>query len=279
MPKARAFLYLLILLSLALFWRATVGEPPPLAWTIALLVLLLGWIFLGALVPGLQMYGDVLCSVPEAKGKVALTFDDGPDPRFTPEVLDLLARRGARATFFVLGRRAEQEPHLIRRMVEEGHTVGMHSLDHFRGFAFLTPRAVAADVEACRARLRQALGGEAAELFWFRPPVGQSSPRTFAGLRRASAEMVAWSVRGRDGLRHTTVGELLVRLRRGLSSGAIVLLHDAWERPRRDESQPPAGVRGLEEILDLCAELGLQAVSLDELVRSGARNADDSGPA
>jgi hypothetical protein len=79
--------------------------------------------------------------------------------------------------------------------------------------------------------------------------------------------MVGWSVKARDGLRRTTVGEVLSRLRRELSEGDIVLLHDAWERPRHDDAEPPAGARALKEILDLCEEKGLSPVSLDELVR------------
>lgn len=75
-------------------------------------------------------YLRMRCRARRAGRRVALTFDDGPDPQRTPAVLDLLARQGVRATFFVVGARAEAHPELVRRMVAEGHVVGNHSYTH-----------------------------------------------------------------------------------------------------------------------------------------------------
>ncbi len=247
---------------------AALGGPVLPMWALGSIgsayLALLAW---GSLAPRLEMYGDVLWRVPEATGRLALTFDDGPDATTTPLVLDLLRERGARATFFVLGARALAEPALLQRMVAEGHAVGLHSFDHNRLYAFLQPRAVCADVEHCRSIVEAATGARA---IWFRPPVGQMSPRTAAGVKLAGAEVVGWSARGRDGLSRTSSADVLKRLTPRLEAGAIVLLHDAWERPKNAPSTPPAGVLALPALLDEIARRGLQAVTLDELVLGAA---------
>jgi len=244
--------------------RALVGAPLPTWLGATLLALLALTSFVGALLPGLEMYGPVLSRGPSQRPFVALTFDDGPHPESTPAVLDCLAARGARATFFVIGRRALEEPELVRRMVREGHSVGLHGMDHHRGYAFLSPARVEQDL-ADTTRAVTAAG--APTPLWFRPPIGQASPRTFAGARRAGVELVGWTFRARDGWKKTRADRLLERLERALVPGAIVLLHDAWERPLAGEA-PPLGARLLPEILDLCAQKGLRPVTLDELVQA-----------
>jgi peptidoglycan-N-acetylglucosamine deacetylase len=224
-----------------------------------------GILLLGALVPGLEMYGSVLCRGPEHGQMVALTFDDGPVPGSTTTVLDCLASRGVRATFFVIGRRALEHPELVLRMVREGHTVGVHGMDHHRGYAFLSPTSVARDLEQA---IFAVTAAGAPRPLWFRPPIGQASPRTFRGVRRAQLSIVGWSFRGRDGWRGTRAEALLSRFERALAPGAIVLLHDAWERVGAPGEPHPLGVRLLPEILDRCAARGLLPVTLDELLQS-----------
>ena len=255
-----------LLSAFALTARALLGAPPPVWMAGVVLVLLLGALLVGALVPRLEMYGSVLCRGPAEANLVALTFDDGPSPTSTAAVLDTLRERGARATFFVIGKRAAAEPALVRRMAGEGHAVGLHGMDHHRGYAFLSPKAVEADLLQCARAITSA---GAPEPIWFRPPIGQVSPRTFSGARRAGVEIVAWSFRSRDGWRSTRPEELLARLDRALLPGAIVLLHAAWERPTCEGEPPPLGARLLPEILDLGAKKGLRPVTLDELVQAG----------
>lgn len=253
--------------AFAITMRAALGAPPPVWVALLCVFLLLGVLGLGALWLRLEMYGPVLWRGPDDGGTVALTFDDGPVPGSTTLVLDCLAERGVRATFFVIGERAKEHPALIARMVREGHTVGLHGMQHHRGYAFLSPASVAADLEAAQSAVGAA---GAPPSLWFRPPIGQASPRTFAGVRRAGLEVVSWTFRARDGLRTTQSRALLARLERDLAPGAIVLLHDAWERPGPEGEPPPLGVRVLPEILDLCARRGLRPVTLDELIQSDA---------
>jgi peptidoglycan/xylan/chitin deacetylase (PgdA/CDA1 family) len=268
LSPGRILLGVVLTAAFAITIRAALGAPPPGWVALGCLLLLLLVFFGGALWLRLEMYGPVLWRGPEERDGVALTFDDGPLPASTPRVLDCLAEHGARATFFVIGERALQHPELIRRMVREGHTVGLHGMQHHRGYAFLSPASVERDLQLAM----DAVGAAGVPRpLWFRPPIGQASPRTFAGVRRAGLEVVGWSFRARDGWRTTDADQLLRRLERGLRPGAIVLLHDAWERPGPQGEQPPLGVRLLPQILDMCQARGLRPVSLDELIQTEAR--------
>ena len=82
-----------------------------------------------ALWPGSQIFGKTL-TAPRKRGELALTFDDGPNPAWTPQLLDVLAKHGVKATFFMVGSFAEAEPELVRRVAEAGHLIGNHSWSH-----------------------------------------------------------------------------------------------------------------------------------------------------
>lgn len=263
MPWGRLVLYGSTAVAIVVGVRSAWGSPPPLGWAVGFALVYLGILALGSMVPRLEMYGDVLWRVKEADAHVALTFDDGPDPHSTPLVLETLRRHGARATFFVLGKKAEMHPELLQCMMEEGHAIGIHSYSHQRAYAFLPPKEVLADIEKCQKILENAVGRRSV---WFRPPVGQTSPRTIKGAKLAGVEIVGWSVKGRDGLRSTSTDEVVKRVGRGLCDGAIVLLHDAWEKGAGDESPPPAGVDALESLLRECQSRRLSPVTVEELV-------------
>lgn len=247
--------------------------PPPLPAAVGALLLYLVILLVLVLEPRLEAFGDYLCRVPEARDVLALTFDDGPDPRTTPRVLAALEQRGQRATFFVIGRKAEAHPELLRRIRAGGHQIALHGYGHDRLFAFLTPTAVQQDIERARTTVERATGIRPA---LFRPPVGQASPRTVAGARRAGVALVGWSVRAVDGNRWTSTDAVAARVLRGLRPGAIVLLHDAPEREDAGELREPATLGALPRILDALEERGLRSVTVEELVltaetpRSGA---------
>ena len=149
---------------------------------------------------------------------VALTFDDGPSPRCTPQLLDGLRDLGAKATFFVVGCQAVKDPDIVRRIADEGHQVGNHSYDH-AALDRLTPAQALADLEKNDALLRELLGeGD----YWVRPPYGLLTDDEAA---RLTVPLVNWSVDTED-WRTKNCDKILDVIYRCTGDGDIVLLHD-----------------------------------------------------
>ena len=148
----------------------------------------------------------------------ALTFDDGPDPESTPALLDLLARHGAKGTFFLVGKRAAKHPALVGRLLAEGHAIGNHSWDHPA-----LPTLPAAAVAAQLRRAAAAIGGPRLRLM--RPPYGDQSLASHLAARRLGYEVVTWSLVGADWAENDGTA-IARRILDGLHPGVIVLLHD-----------------------------------------------------
>ena len=148
---------------------------------------------------------------------IALTFDDGPDPAWTPLVLDALTFARARATFFVVAPRARHHPYLLARMREDGHDVGFHCTEHVR-HGDMTPEEIEADVESGIA----ALAGPAR--LW-RTPWGVVTPATEDVARKRGLTLVGWTADTED-WRGGTPDEMLGRVEEKLGPQAVVLMHD-----------------------------------------------------
>ena len=256
--------------------------PGPFWWLIPLFLLLAyqGIIVWGVMDLRLSMFTESVSSVQTQEKLLALTFDDGPDPISTPFVLEALRGADSKATFFVVGEKVERYPEIVRSIAAEGHQIALHSYGHELAYSFLSPDFVAADIARCRRILKECCGLESSNLF--RPPVGQASPRTSEGMRRAGVTCVGWSVRGGDGVQRRTKDDCLARLRRGVRPGAIVLLHDAWQgrhlidEVARDSSELdrralcPAGVLALSELLTELQTAGYRCITLAELLEQAA---------
>jgi peptidoglycan/xylan/chitin deacetylase (PgdA/CDA1 family) len=194
---------------------------------------------------------------PPGGRQVSLTFDDGPDPAATPRVLRLLASRGARATFFLVGARAARHPDLVRAIVDEGHEIGNHTWSHRNGW-LLGPAATAREI-GDGARILGDITGHVPSLY--RPPWGIVSAAALAVARRAGLTIVLWSLQA-EGLRPRPAGEQLRRCARRLTDGDIVDLHDAPGLPGA-----PGRLLGLlPSLLDLVAERGWSAVTVGALL-------------
>ncbi len=259
MPPARAALYAATAGVLATTGYAMLRRPPPLGWATLLLAGYLGLLLSGVMVLRLRVFVDALVRGPRGARGVALTFDDGPHPRWTPRILEILARRGVRATFFVVGRKVEDHPEVLRAIVDAGHGVGLHSYAHDRLFALRTERRVRDDLERGMAALERILGCRPA---LFRPPIGHTNPRIARVVDALGLVVVGWTLGGRDGLARARPDDVASRVRRDLRDGAIVLLHDAPEHGDRE----PAAVRALPVILDAMAAGGLEAVPVERWV-------------
>lgn len=177
----------------------------------------------------LGAYVRSLCRNRAAGHVVALTFDDGPDPEWTPRVLDALREHDVRATFFLVGCKAEQHPEIVRRIVAEGHDIGVHTWGHSPGFPMQRSGAMAADILRCRALLK-AIAGVETDLF--RPPFGVTNPMVACAVKRTKSRCVGWSIRSLDTLQHRSREAVARRIRRRLGDGKVLLLHD--DRPGAD---------------------------------------------
>jgi peptidoglycan/xylan/chitin deacetylase (PgdA/CDA1 family) len=259
MPFARIVLWVATVGALTLALRSVAIGPPPFWFALAVTFGYLSLCGFGVVFPRCEMFADVIACGPTGDNRVALTFDDGPDPETTPKVLEALRRHGYRATFFVIARKAEQQPELIKAILNEGHELGLHGYEHDRLTAWRVPSRIADDIRRAQEALRVITQQQ---VFWYRPPIGHVSPRTAAAVRRTDVELVAWSVRCLDGLRGSNPARVLACLRRKLHDGAIVMLHDASERG----DFVPATVTLLDELLGSVAERGFTSVTLSELL-------------
>lgn len=263
MPAARIVFWLATVGGIAFTARSVLTEPPPLPLAVAIVALYMGLLLSGVFVLRLRMFADAVVRGPANATGVVLTFDDGPDPEHTREVLDALDKHEAKATFFVIGHKAEKHPELVREILERGHTIGVHGFAHERLFALRGSRHVRKDLERA-VRTLELITDKTPTLF--RPPIGHTNPTIARIADQLDLTMVGWSVRARDGLASAKPADVVLRIARGLEDGAIVLLHDASERTNRK----PAGVTALPEILEKIAAKNLRVVPLATFLTSAA---------
>jgi peptidoglycan/xylan/chitin deacetylase (PgdA/CDA1 family) len=213
----------------------------------------------GGMLPRARLLGPNLTRLPRAaaaRGEVALTLDDGPDPEVTPRVLEILARAGARASFFCIARRAERHAALVREIVAQGHAVENHSLRHRHDFALLGPRGYLRDIGEAQATLT-AIAGSAPR--FFRAPAGLRNPFLDYALARLELPLVSWTRRGFDTLT-SGADTVHARLTRGLAAGDILLLHDG--HAARTRSGRAVSLEVLPRLLDDLSSAGLRPVTL-----------------
>lgn len=200
--------------------------------------------------------------------RVALTFDDGPEPGGTDRVLAALADAGATATFFVLLTRVRRHRGLLDEVVAAGHEVALHGADHRP-----LPTVPVAEVErltrAARAELEDTTGQP---LRWHRPPYGRQTLGTWRAVARAGLQPVLWGPSTWD-WKDVPTAERLTRSGQGLHPGAIVLAHDgfAGRDDLADDGPAPVLDRGalVTAVLEGYAERGLTAVSLRDVAAGG----------
>ena len=166
-----------------------------------------------------------LLSATSASGRreVALTFDDGPDPAFTPAVLDLLAAHRAPATFCMVGQQAVTRPDLVRRVVADGHRLCDHTFTHDADVGTHAPDLLATQLRTSHETLESAAGGESVD--YFRAPEGRWTPQLQEAAAREGMRPLGWSVDSLDWTRPGTPA-ILATMQTEMHPGAVVLLHD-----------------------------------------------------
>jgi peptidoglycan/xylan/chitin deacetylase (PgdA/CDA1 family) len=202
-----------------------------------------------------------LTHVETGKPVVALTFDDGPDPAYTPQFLELLESYGARATFFMIGKRAAQHPDLVRCVSEFGHQIGNHSWDHVP-FTLLTGRERRKQLRSCR----DALAPYGSPIF--RPPNGDLDFGSRLDAARMGYRVVTWSVTAND-WHNDDAMTLANRLFEKIRPGSIVLLHDTlYTALNADCADRKPTLEALRMVLERYKG-EYQFVTVSDLIKSG----------
>ncbi len=189
-----------------------------------------------------RWFGPVVTRFRTKQKAVWLTIDDGPHPKDTPELLKLLKKYNAQATFFVIGQKLKKHPELARAILREGHTLANHTQTHPALFfwSYLAPW-LTRQIDECSRTLHEATGKTPR---WFRAPAGMANLFLHFLLHDRGMKLIGWSARGFDGLFHDT-DAMADRISKSIQPGAIILLHEG----RRDQQGRPINLILAETIL------------------------------
>jgi peptidoglycan/xylan/chitin deacetylase (PgdA/CDA1 family) len=183
--------------------------------------------------------------------EIALSFDDGPNEEYTPQVLAKLDEYGVIASFFLIGEQVKAHPELVKKIHDQGHIIGNHSYAHHNNFAISSLKSMTDEIALCQQEIAQKIGQKPQ---YFRPPFGVTNPRIAKAIKQSGLTPVAWNLRTYDDSKSTQ--RVIKKLKKNLSGGDIILLHDKHE--------------GIVEILDFlipyALESGLKIVPMDKLL-------------
>jgi peptidoglycan-N-acetylglucosamine deacetylase len=212
-----AYLVMLVLTAmLSIFWPG--GYIILLVITIAYLsVLVFGSVFVSS-----GFYIRAFCKGKGDEKRIALSFDDGPDPEITLELLDLLKERHIRAAFFCIGKKVAANKEILARMVRDGHLVGNHSYSHSSFFDLQGSKQMKDDLDRAEEAIALAIGSKPA---WSRPPFGVTNPALARAVQQKGYKVMGWTIRSFD----TSIKDpekIMARIRKRWKPGAIILLHD-----------------------------------------------------
>ena len=214
-----------------------------------------------SLSPESQLFGHTLVAGRDP-AEMALTYDDGPNDAATPELLDILARHNARATFFMIGRWALQRPDIVRRVAAAGHLIGNHTMTH--PWLHTKPAAVIREeLRSCNHALEDILGQP---VRFFRAPHGARRPAVLRAARDLNLTVVQWNVMGHD-WRHETPGPIQAWVEKGISRahrkrrGSNILLHDGFDIHMGSDRSATLAVTDL--LLTRFAREGARTVTVD----------------
>ncbi|PWI29954.1 polysaccharide deacetylase family protein [Flavobacteriaceae bacterium LYZ1037] len=219
--------------------------------------LLLGffWFILTALGSGLIGWNYHLVALNSnpsiVKNQVAITFDDGPNPEFTPKVLELLKKHQAKASFFCIGKQIEAYPDVFKNIINEGHTVGNHTYSHDHLFGFFSTEKIISELKQTN---KIVFEQSSLKLNLYRPAFGVTNPRIKKALKATQLQAIGWNKRSLD-TTNLSKETILNRASKSLKKGDVILLHDASEKT----------LWVLEQLLLILQKQNLQAVTVDSL--------------
>lgn len=183
------------------------------------------------------LYPSAIWRMDKDERAVYLTFDDGPIPRVTPWVLDILDKYGIKATFFMVGDNIRKHPDEFRMVVERGHRIGNHTFNHIRGLSYDINSYMDNTDKACKMMMNTNL---------FRPPHGYMSPRQYAELKKRY-KIIMWDLVTRDYNRKFTGEQILQKVKRYVRNGSIITFHDSLKSEENIRYALPKAIEWLKE--------------------------------
>ena len=184
--------------------------------------------------------------------KIAITFDDGPNP-YTERVLDVLKANNIQATFFCIGSQIEKYPEIFKRIIAENHIVGNHSYSHSNKIGLFSKAEMISEIERTDEIIKRYSGKKSN---YYRPPFGVTNPNIAKALKVTKHKVIGWNIRSLD-TKIKSEEKILIRIKKRLSPGSIVLLHDTSEKT----------VRVLEQLLVILSENQYEAVTVETLLK------------
>jgi len=170
-----------------------------------------------------KVYVRAFCKLKDCSDKVVyLTFDDGPDPVNTPKVLEVLKQHGAKATFFMIGKKLPGQENLVLRVLADGHQIGNHTATHDGSFPLLGEKKMLVNISSCASMLESITG---TKVYLFRPPFGVTNPTIGRCVRKLGYSVVGWNIRTFD-TRRPEPEYVIARIKKRLVPGSVILLHD-----------------------------------------------------
>ncbi|MES2774198.1 MAG: polysaccharide deacetylase family protein [Bacteroidota bacterium] len=182
-------------------------------------------VFYGCINVGTNFFIKIVCSAETDRKEIAISFDDGPAQNYTPEILQILEQENIKATFFCIGNRIAGNEDLLRRLVQEGHTIGNHSYSHHFWFDMFSAKKMLADLKQMDDEMVRATGLRPK---LFRPPYGVTNPNLKNAIINGAYTPVGWSVRSMDTVTKDEK-KLLDKITGAIAPGAVFLFHDTME--------------------------------------------------
>lgn len=183
------------------------------------------------------LYPSAIWRMDKDERAVYLTFDDGPIPRVTPWVLDVLDKYGIKATFFMVGDNIRKHPDEFRMVVERGHRIGNHTFNHIRGLSYDINSYLKNTEKACRMMMETNL---------FRPPHGYMSPKQYAELKKRY-KIIMWDLVTRDYNRKFNGEQILQKVKKYARNGSIITFHDSIKSEENLKYALPKAIEWLKE--------------------------------